>query len=80
MVQRWKKKKKQTKSQGFVKGEEFHWSYPLLLLKIIFCQTKAQMDILFNQSEASTSQLVSSLSVYESKQSLTACLLTFCNQ
>ena len=36
--------------------------------------------MLFNESEASTSQLVSSLSAYKSKQSLTACLLTFCNQ
>ena len=39
-----------------------------------------QTLILFNQSEASTSEFVSSLSAYGSKLSFTACLLTFCNQ
>ena len=36
-------------NQGFVQREEFRWSY---------------LDILFNQSEASTSELVSSLSAF----------------
>ena len=67
-------------------SEQFHNSTSFYLYRnsraypLIFCQTKSHTDILFNQSEASTSQLVSSLSAYESKQSLTACLLTFCNQ
>ena len=33
-----------------------------------------------NQSEASKSEIVSALSVYESKYRITACLLMFCNQ
>ena len=36
--------------------------------------------MLLNQSEARTIEPVSSLSAYKSKLSLTACLLTFCNQ
>ena len=58
------------------KGEEFRWSYPYYFSKSFFVKPNHTLiaDILFNQSEASKSQLVSSLSAYESKQSITACL------
>ena len=56
--------------QGFVKGEEFCWSYNLSLSNQITHTDNV------NQSEASKIEF----SVYESKWSITACLLTFCNQ
>ena len=43
----------------FVKYKDLHPEY------FIFCQTKSHTEILLNQSEASTSELVSSLSAYE---------------
>ena len=54
-------------TKGFVKGEEFCWLFCDIFLWILFFQTK------------SICQLISALSAYE-KWSLTACLLTICNQ
>ena len=50
--------------QGFVKGEEFCWSYPDYFSKLFFVKPN---HILLNQSEASMRELVSSLSAFESK-------------
>ena len=54
-------------NQGFVIGEEFFGSLCDFFLLISFCQNKSHTDIFVNQSEASTSELVSSLSAFESK-------------
>ena len=51
--------------QGFEKGEEFCRSF-CDFFPITFCQTKSQTLILFNQADASTIELVSSLSVWKS--------------
>ena len=52
-------------TQGFVKGEEFFASHFLTFFYESLFAKPNHTQILFNQSEASTSELVSSLYAYE---------------
>ena len=63
----WSYKIKGALNQGFVKGEEFCWSYSFFFSMNLSLSNQIKHTDIVNQSEASKSELVSSLSVYESK-------------